>query len=154
MADQSVRPPYGSVEAHVERLRPYAPHDANIYACAFGIVEGLVTTLRLDTPAEQLRYVRNVVTAVNQVRGEGADDPTPVSGGRVEPHVGAMTDDGLVEVESEPPVQHSLAGGSFGGPGKNSAQCACGDTYGGFATPAEANLRLAMHIDSANSPES
>jgi hypothetical protein len=64
---------YGSVEAHVESLRPYARSDEHVYACAFGIVEGIVTSLRLDTPGEQLAFVKNVVTALNQVRAEAAD---------------------------------------------------------------------------------
>lgn len=163
MADQTI-PRYGTVEAYVRILRRLNPE--YLESSALAVVQMLVDHPD-DSDARKVELVKNLLAAVEQVRShladptgltysraDEADDPTPVSGGRVEPHVGAMTDAGLVEVESEPPVQHSHAGGSFGGPGENSAECACGVTYDGFDTPAEANLRLAMHIDSANSPES
>lgn len=36
-------------------------------------------------------------TGLSYSRADEADDPTPVSGGRVEPHTGGMTDGGLVD---------------------------------------------------------
>jgi hypothetical protein len=44
-------------------------------------------------------------TGLAYTRADDADDPTPVSGARVEPHVGGMTDEGLVD--ETPPTHYS-----------------------------------------------
>lgn len=53
----------------------------------------------LRAEVEELRADR-----VGQLYSREADDPTPVSGARVEPHVGGMTEGGLVDETSEAPT--------------------------------------------------
>lgn len=66
----TAKPHFGSVEAHKQKLRGW--RGDTFYGCAFGIVQGL--TLVTDLPAEKaLEYIRNVVTAVDEVRAEPAD---------------------------------------------------------------------------------
>ena len=111
MADQSVaaEPKLGTVEWAAQKLRSHRGED--FFACAFGIVHGLtlIEGLSAKTLAE---HIRNVVAAVDKVRAEPmdptglsysreADDPTPVSGARVEMHTGAVTDEGLVDETSK-----------------------------------------------------
>lgn len=45
------------------------------------------------------------------------------------------------------PVVHRHAGGSVGGPGENSAECACGTGFYGFDSHAEASALLDKHIE-------
>jgi hypothetical protein len=50
--------------------------------------------------------------------------------------------------------EHYHAGGAAGGPGDNEAQCACGTTYAGFDSQAEAVAALEQHIaDAGKLPE-
>jgi hypothetical protein len=52
-----------------------------------------------------------------------------------------------------PVAEHAHAGGSAGGPGENSAECACGTEYAGFDTHAEATAALDRHIETENARE-
>jgi len=94
-------------------------------------------------------------TGLGYSRTDGEpDDPTPVSPARVPLHTGGMVgplDGGELVDETEPAAEHRHAGGSAGGFGENSAECACGTTFDGFDTPAEATKLLALHIEAATS---
>lgn len=46
--------------------------------------------------------------------------------------------------------EHKHIGGSAGGPGECSAECACGTTFAGFDTHAEVTALLDQHISDAN----
>jgi hypothetical protein len=86
---------------------------------------------------------------------EEADDPTPVSGGRIPPHTGAVTDGGLVdETPVEPVDEHYEARGWKGeGPGECGVECACGEAaFDGFDSLYEAKVQLSFHIEAATSP--
>jgi hypothetical protein len=54
--------------------------------------------------------------------------------------------------KAEPPTVHYPSGGTAGGPGENEAECACGVTYAGFDTHAEATAALDQHITTESSP--
>lgn len=78
-----------------------------------------------------------------------ADDPTPVSPARVEPHFGAMTDGGLVDETAVPAplAEHYETGGWKGaGPGTAGVDCACGVAFDGFDSLDEAAELLRRHI--------
>lgn len=85
--------------------------------------------------------------------------PPPVKGRRREPHAGAVlsgiaqdghplgepivtADESLVDEKPE----HYQISGSAGGPGENDADCACGVSFTGFDTHAEAQEQLGFHI--------
>jgi len=92
-------------------------------------------------------------TGLAYSRADEADDPTPVSGGRIEPHTGAVTDEGLID-ETEEPERHEVGGGEVGptGLGDCSAWCVCGVTTGGWDTVAQAQEQIDLHIEVATSP--
>jgi hypothetical protein len=79
---------------------------------------------------------------------EVEDDPTPVSPARGPLHIGAVTDNSLVP---KPIAQHYESGGWKGAsPGTSGVECACGVTYDGFDSLAEAADQLARHIEAGN----
>jgi hypothetical protein len=52
-----------------------------------------------------------------------------------------------------PATEHRHVGGSAGGPGENSAECACGTVFAGFDTHAEAVDLLNHHVEQENGRE-
>lgn len=104
MADQTI-PRYGSVEAYARILRPLKRE--HLEGSALAVAQMLVDHPD-DSDARKVELVKNLLAAVELVRGDPradrgltysreADDPTPVSGARVEPHVGGVTHAGLVD---------------------------------------------------------
>ena len=63
--------------------------------------------------------------------------------GTVVDHCAACREEGRSTAE---PGEHRHVGGSVGGPGENSAECACGTTFAGFDTHAEPAALLDKHI--------
>lgn len=89
------------------------------------------------------------------------ETPVPVGSRRREPHAGrplsGIASDGHpvkpgAPVDETVLVEHRHIGGSAGGPGQNSAECACGTTFDGFDSPGEANDQLYLHIEAVTSP--
>lgn len=153
------RPPYGSVESYARILRR-------------GKREFLESTAPGDEALLKVVRVKNLLAAVELVDLEPVADPTGlVSGARVEPHVGAGTEAGLVDETEErcvaslhipTPGESCLVCGAEGmrhgehlevmaesGADGMSAQCACGTKVEGFDTFAEAHAELAIHIRDA-----
>ena len=100
-------PPSGSVASYAQIMRRIVRDPGHPEAAALGLVQYLIGDSLLG-PDEKLQRISNVVVAVSLLEAETAgpspllysreaDDPTPVSGARVEPHVGAVTDAGLVD---------------------------------------------------------
>ncbi|MFI6760610.1 hypothetical protein ACIBF5_15890 [Micromonospora sp. NPDC050417] len=67
--------------------------------------------------------------------------------------VGCMVDVVADELPVDEPVEHYMVAGEAGGPGECSATCACGTTYAGFNTLAEATAELTVHISETETPE-
>jgi hypothetical protein len=107
-------------------------------ACTCG-----VTYDGFDSLAEAEQHLlRHIADPAGQDYGRAdtaeADDPTPVSGGRIEPHTGAVTDSSLVPK----PIAEHYDASEFAG----DAICACGESFGGLG----ALDRLAQHVAKAN----
>jgi len=106
MAESVTPASYGSVESYAKILR--GTRHEWLDSSALAIVQ-IIADDKNAGEGDRLARIRNVVSAAGRVRAERdadstgltysreADDPTPVSGGRVEPHVGAVTDAGLVD---------------------------------------------------------
>lgn len=108
MADPNVQlPPYGGVDLYVKILQ--GARSDWIELSALAILRSVVDDGHWGV-GEKLTRIRDVVTAAERVRSvtpmpnltgldysREAGDPTPVSGGRVGMHTGAVTDAGLVD---------------------------------------------------------
>lgn len=96
-----------------------------------GVTYSLISWYKDGRPAE----LRPDPTGLAYSRADDADDPTPVSGARVEPHVGGLTDDGLVDETPAGPVHLVLSDGAryCGTPGPGTLvwrEVTCGDCIG------------------------
>ena len=134
MADTNLPPdpPYGTVEYFTQLLRRVVRNSDFLDAAALGIVQSIVGEVYVNDE-HKVQRVKNVVAAASLLDSEKAapspllysrpaDDPTPVSGARVEPHVGAVTEAGLVdETEARPGWHVPGCSGAFG------VVCVCPD---------------------------
>jgi len=109
---------------------------------------------RLRAEVERLRaQVDADASGLTYTRADSEpDDPTPVSPARVPLHtggpVGTVSDSTLV-VDETP--EHYETGGSVGpNPGDHGRDCACGVSFNGFDTAAEAQTVLDQHIRQAS----
>lgn len=83
---------------------PAQTDDARCFRCgATGVVAAYVPDATLAPAADP--------TGLAYSRADDADDPTPVSGARVVPHVGGVTEDGLVDETKPEPVHFDDAAG-------------------------------------------
>lgn len=116
--------PHGSVESYLEMFRSAQAEGLEVHPYAFGVVCQTASTTGYSDK-EKVRRINNVDAAVKVIEEENREryeasrrtasavgmaysradsepaDPTPPSGGRVEPHTGAVVDGGaLVPVEA------------------------------------------------------
>jgi hypothetical protein len=135
-------PRYTSTDEAVDRLRAWAEEcgvehrTRDVGADVYHNVD-----VRLGGVSVELSYIVTAA-ATPEVAAAVADGPaaTPTF------ELGPVLDhdlDGPVELE------HEHTGGAAGSPGENEAWCACGVTYAGFDTHAEAMAMLEAHIAEA-----
>lgn len=128
----------GSVEERVDQLLPHADSESNLFAKAFGMIQ--VIGEIGDMPGSvRVRLARNVLTAAERVRM--GDDPA----GDSHPTAAGLVGGGLTLA---PIAQHYETDARQGStPGNCAVDCACGVTFGGFYTMAEALQALKGHIE-------
>lgn len=108
LAPTVVDPPFGSVENLAAMIRRF-PGDRKAYL--LGLIDSIISDL-YGSDTRKVGFIRNALVAghlvdkepvdpTGQLYSREADDPTPVSGARVEPHVGGMTEGGLVDETEE-----------------------------------------------------
>lgn len=130
-------PNYYDANAHLDARHPGGPSETEAYAKVREVADrlGVQVEERLDdrtTVSKAFGPVTYQVIAwhadgrpadpepvdpTGQLYSREADDPTPVSGARVEPHVGGMTEGGLVDETPAEPVIHVVF------PHHNTTQC-------------------------------
>jgi hypothetical protein len=160
--------PDASMEAHYDaEAQVQAPHPSWPTQAELKPWESLASSAAVL--AESMEPIADPTGLAYTRADDEPDDPTPVTGARVAPHVGSaisgIATDGhrdgepsqlIDELDKQipaptAPISHEHVGGSAGGPGENSAECACGVVFDGFDSPAEVNRALDLHIEVATS---
>jgi hypothetical protein len=135
-------PRYTSTDEAVDRLRAWAEEcgvehrTRDVGADVYHNVD-----VRLGGVSVELSYIVTAA-ATPEVAAAVADGPAAAPTFELGPVLDQDLD-GPVELE------HEHTGGAAGSPGENEAWCACGVTYAGFDTHAEAMAMLEAHIAEA-----